>query len=466
MIKRLLLVLICCYIFAQNGICAIDIVYPSQKRLTINSNETFFSGNVDDNCPVYINGQPVKLYNNRYFVEMVPLKYGENKIVIQSKTDQKTFFIKRLNVAQTTTAAVQTNSPSCNKIGNGMLFAKTNNNRSTLRDKPSSSGNRVIELKEGVFLYFDGIKNDYYHLALEGADLWIHKSNIDDIENVAEIKYSHLKKHKHYDDDLYYYDKFYFSHPVPYTIVQDGNSIKITFYNLDNSDCINHKYEYVVKPNVVLGYDCIVEHNAIVLRYAKQPKISSKISPLKGINIFIDAGHGGSELGTIGPERVFEKDITLSIASTLIKLLQAEGANVYFSRLDDSKVDLYKRVDIANENAALISISIHTNSLPYGKNPYIKHGCEVHYYNDNAKYLAQIIQTNLSNDLNLKPNGVIKSGFALTRSTNPVSVLVETAYMLNPNEYEILKNPVNQRNMAKSIRNSLEQYIISISKND
>ena len=69
---------------------------------------------------------------------------------------------------------------------------------------------------------------------------------------------------------------------------------------------------------------------------------------------------------------------------------------------------------------------------------------------------------NLVKDLNLKDNGLKKSSFALNRSTNPISLLIEVAYMINPSEYKLLQNDTFQTNVAKSIKKSLEEYIISL----
>ena len=198
----------------------------------------------------------------------------------------------------------------------------------------------------------------------------------------------------------------------------------------------------------------------MIFKKANLPENIDDNNPLNGINIFIDAGHGGYEKGTIGPSRILEKDVNLDISKKLIALLQESGANISYSRIEDKQVNLYDRVDIAKESNALISLSIHCNSLPYTKNPYKQHGTESHYYNENAKKLSEIIKTNLVNDLKLKDNGNKKNSLALNRSTNPVSVLVEVAYMINPEEYILLQNETFRRNVAKSIKKSLEEYIL------
>ena len=66
------------------SIADVDIIHPKQKNITINSSETYFMGNVQDGECVFINSKLVTLYQNRFFVEMVPLNVGLNKIVVVS----------------------------------------------------------------------------------------------------------------------------------------------------------------------------------------------------------------------------------------------------------------------------------------------------------------------------------------------------------------------------------------------
>ncbi len=81
--------------------------------------------------------------------------------------------------------------------------------------------------------------------------------------------------------------------------------------------------------------------------------------------IVIDAGHGGKDGATHG---VFskEKDVTLAVALKLGRAIeqQIEGVKVIYTRADDSFIELYERVGIANRNKADLFISLHCNSMP------------------------------------------------------------------------------------------------------
>ena len=172
----------------------------------------------------------------------------------------------------------------------------------------------------------------------------------------------------------------------------------------------------------------------------------------------MDAGHGGKELGTVGPTRIPEKDVNLAISKYLKCELEKRGAVVIMTREEDNFVGLYERPDIANASNAIISISIHSNSM-VDENPFIKHGTSVFYYNAHAKNLAETIKVSLVNDLGLKDDGTRYGNFVLTRPTMPVSVLVEVAYMPNLDEYELLTDENFQRKVAASVAKSLEKYM-------
>ena len=441
----------------------LDIVYPTKKDITVNSDCTFFSGNTDNNAKVTINSKTVKLWENNFFVHVVPLEYGKNKIKIKSinngKTEEQTYTIKRNKPSKWFS---NKHKVDYEKNEEGVLCARIIKDNATIRNGASTSFKRICDLQEGIILYLDGKQGDYYKIKENGnEEYWIHKNNLSEPIKMPEKLLTKVIQTKQYSDEIYDYQVFQLTNPLLYTIERTGNKLKLVIHGINGEN--NNNFEYLFEfDSEILSYDCYYEENNLIFRKAKLPQINTN-NPLDGINIFIDAGHGGKEKGTVGPSRIREKDINLDIVNKLIKLLEKDGANVSYSRNSDIHVELYDRVKLAKENNALISLSIHCNSLPYGKNPYIQHGTETHYYNENSKLLAEIITKNLSNDLNIKNNGTKKSSFALTRSTNPISVLVEVAYMINPEEYILLKNEKFRTNVAKSIKKSLDEYILYLS---
>ena len=86
---------------------------------------------------------------------------------------------------------------------------------------------------------------------------------------------------------------------------------------------------------------------------------------LKIGRIVVDAGHGGYDTGTIAPNGLLEKDVVLDVAQRLGKLLEGDlGAEVVYTRDDDTFVPLETRTAIANKQEADLFISVHANSSP------------------------------------------------------------------------------------------------------
>lgn len=448
-------------------VLALDIVYPSAEKANINTNSTFVFGNVGRSSKLTINKEPVKIWDEGIFVHIVPLNKEINKInftetLWNGKKEEKVITIYKNAKTSSQAAKPQTYIP---KKEGTYLYSKTVKNHSTIRQKATLHSARITELPAGIVLYLAGRQGDYYKID-ENTDteMWIHKSNITEPVTVSEKTYAKTGEPKETQDKNYNYVQIPISHPVLYTIKQEGSELKVVLYGIykdkNNENILNNKLSFTLTlKKGVQGYDGIYKDKNFIVRTAKIPNVNKKMA-LNGIRIYLDAGHGGKDKGAIGPTRVCEKDINLSIVRRLGKLLKSEGAIVFYTRQDDSFTELYERADNAVNNNVFISISIHVNSLPPNQNPYLYHGTETHYYNENAKDLAQIITNNLAEDLKIKNNGIHKSSFVMDRATNPISVLVETAYIINPEEYLKIKTIKYQQLAAESIKKSLEEYII------
>ncbi|GAB6179779.1 N-acetylmuramoyl-L-alanine amidase [Desulfotomaculum defluvii] len=183
----------------------------------------------------------------------------------------------------------------------------------------------------------------------------------------------------------------------------------------------------------------------------------SKISysdGLAGKTIFLDAGHGGKDQGASGQGGLKEKDVNLDITLRVAELLRKQGASVIFSRADDQYVDLYERTRLANEQSADIFVSIHSNA---NTNRAVG-GTSTYYYapntipslyeqKDDRNRLAQDIQSELVEALGRRNIGVLQSNFAVLRTSMMPSILIETAFVSNPEE-EVLLGAVEFRDKA------------------
>ena len=240
---------------------------------------------------------------------------------------------------------------------------------------------------------------------------------------------------------------------VPYEIVE-GDVMSIKFFNTNEVCKHDFPYKEAANGKKLIGYKGHYEGNDFILQIRKPLKHKK----IKNIKIAVDAGHGGYEKGAIGCLGDEEKDITLKISKYLEKELKSRGAKVIMTRTDDKYVGLKERVDIANENDAAIFVSIHANALPDGLDPNKISGTSVFYYYNEAKPLADTVLNTMLTELKTNDDKVRQASFAVVRNTNALSILIETAYLINPDDNEKLVNPEFQKACAKAIADGIEKY--------
>ena len=189
---------------------------------------------------------------------------------------------------------------------------------------------------------------------------------------------------------------------------------------------------------------------------------------LKGKIIALDAGHGGSDTGAIGPTGVTEKGVTLRVAKALQKLLQAEGATVLMTRTTDTEVspkkanasdveELQARCDVGNDGNADIFISMHmdsfTNSTPSGTTGY--------YYTKGSKAsqrLAQYVSEGVVTALGTGNRGTKSSNFYVVKHTDMPATLVEMAFISNDKEEKLMNSEAGINRAAEGILNGLRRF--------
>ncbi len=216
-------------------------------------------------------------------------------------------------------------------------------------------------------------------------------------------------------------------------------------------------------------YIILVLTVVVILLVTISPKLEPVLitEPLFGKVIFVDAGHGGRDPGTIYGT-IYEKDINLEIAKILEQKLTSLGAIVYMTRESDvdlsskydklkKRGDLYRRLlMIDNKDTKTdIYLSIHIN---WYRNSYWS-GAEILYnkVNHNNKILAEFIFDSLKNDLKTK-RSVKETTLYMYRNAKTPGVLIECGFLSNANERYLLRQREYQEKLAISITNGVIKY--------
>ncbi len=220
---------------------------------------------------------------------------------------------------------------------------------------------------------------------------------------------------------------------------------------------------------------------------------------LKIGKIVIDAGHGGHDTGTIGPDGLREKDLVLDVALRLGKALESRlGAEVVYTRDDDTFIPLETRTAIANRERADLFISVHANS----SDDETARGVETYYLNftsskdalevaarenavseksihelqdlvkkialkekiEESREFAADVEHSLWAGLNaknpgLRDRGVKKAPFVVLIGANMPSILAEISFVSNPSDEKKLRTGEYRQHIADSLYKGVAKYV-------
>jgi len=224
---------------------------------------------------------------------------------------------------------------------------------------------------------------------------------------------------------------------------------------------------------------------------------------LKIGRIVIDPGHGGHDTGTIGPTGLMEKDLCLDVALRLGKIIQQRlpGADIVYTRSDDTFIPLEERTNVANQAKADLFISIHANS----SQDHAARGVETYYLNlkgsaeamevaarenasseqgvhdledlvkkiarnekiDESKEFAEDIQDSLAKRMlkvgkTVKNRGVRKAPFVVLIGADMPSILTEISFLSNPADEQLLKKPEYRQRVAEGLYQGVASYLQSL----
>jgi N-acetylmuramoyl-L-alanine amidase len=224
---------------------------------------------------------------------------------------------------------------------------------------------------------------------------------------------------------------------------------------------------------------------------------------LKIGRIVIDPGHGGHDTGTIGPDGLQEKDLVLEVGRRLGKLLETRlGAEVVYTRKDDTFIPLETRTAIANQQRADLFISIHANSSQDSA----ARGVETYYLNftsspealevaarenavseksiyelqdlvkkialkekiEESREFAGDVQESLHSSLAAKSpairdRGVKKAPFIVLIGANMPSILAEISFVSNPADEHRLETSEYRQRIAESLYRGIAKYVDGLS---
>ncbi|MEM8638483.1 MAG: N-acetylmuramoyl-L-alanine amidase [Cyanobacteria bacterium P01_G01_bin.54] len=265
--------------------------------------------------------------------------------------------------------------------------------------------------------------------------------------------------------------------PVPIAIAQGDGTFKLTLHHtnaqtdtiwLDDDPLIQRldwqqttptqlDYTFVLKTEQQWGYTVRYEGSTLVLVLRHPPQLPSE--GLQGINILLDPGHGGAELGARGPNGYPEKAVNLQISHLLRQELERRGATVQLTRTTDVDLSLRDRMDAIAQRQPHLALSVHYNALPDSGDAINTAGIGMFWYHPQAHDLAVSLHNHLVENLDRPSYGVFWNNLALTRPHAAPTILMELGFMINPTEFEWITDRREQVKLAGAIADGVENWL-------
>ncbi len=421
---------------------AYEVAFPQKKDLSLVSNGIFFVGKVDKHESLWINGQKIQTQKNGSFAESFKLNPGDNTFYLTNK--------KKNVIDKYIITSLSPSKSSSNLVEFPIQECTTNTDNVILRSTPENFGmNRLGYLPQNTDLQINGIKNDFVRVYLnKNLSGWVPSDSVNpelrDVNPVGEYKGEGINS-----DNISETYKFKFSKNLPYSIKFDNNRLYSEVYNV--AGYTDETFHSVIELKPPYCYSAKMKDGELSIKLPKVDMTSPKI--------IIDAGHGGKEPGAVGCMSDLEKDLNLKAAKALKKELKSKNYKVLMTRNSDKFVSLKDRVNYAKDKKGVIFISLHMNSIPEYANPNTHKGSETYYYNEFSKSLAKSVQLALTKSLGTRDNGIKQASFAVIRPTEYVGILVETAFLINPEDVEIYKSKDYYKKVAHGISKGIENYL-------
>ena len=285
--------------------------------------------------------------------------------------------------------------------------------------------------------------------------------------------------------------------------VRAGDDLRVV---LDMSTAVNPR-SFALKANAQAGDRLVLDLYDKVGKASSAPAVkkSASQSGKRDIIIAIDAGHGGEDPGAIGPGKRREKDVVLAIAKEVYALFKKDtGFSPTLVRTGDYYISLKGRRDIARKRQADLFVSIHADAFKRKE----ANGASVYALSTKgatstaARYLAQrenaadlvggvslsdkddvlagvladlsmtstldaslqvgsSVLQNMDHIAKLHKPRVEQAGFAVLKSPDIPSILIETGFISNPTEAKKLSTASYQRKMARAIHSGIKNYLVA-----
>jgi N-acetylmuramoyl-L-alanine amidase len=342
-------------------------------------------------------------------------------------------------------------------------------------------GAKFAFMQEGIRLAISGKVNGRYRVKLtDNQEAWIPDDQVDLQPPGTHLPYSLTGNWSVAGDAKFDVVTISLSEKLPYSTFQELEPTRIhvdVYGAVSNSNWITQQlttkeiknvyYTQVAKQQFritielnhkqIWGYDIRYRGNSLVIRVKRQPE---KLK-LGALTFVLDAGHGGTNKGALGSTGALEKDVTLSFVQHLKTFLEGKGAKVVLTRSRDTSLSTIDRLKTIWSADADLLVSLHANSVGLATNPEDVKGTATFYKHICFRPLSLFILKRLMKTGLASFGNVGSFNFGLNAPTELPNVLVETAFMSNPEDEMKLLDPEFQQSFVKQLGAGIQDFLDS-----
>ncbi|RBQ29610.1 N-acetylmuramoyl-L-alanine amidase family protein [Aliarcobacter vitoriensis] len=321
-----------------------------------------------------------------------------------------------------------------------------------------------------------------------------------------DIKYTNIKQSGNFEYIFDITGQYKFANPIKLSLdnidkvitTQNKNSVRIRFINKNSAqikyNLINN--ELIIETTSTKSTSNPTQQTINQVQNTTPKNVKNKV-------IVIDAGHGGDDVGAVGPNKRYEKIVNLEVTKYLENILKQRGYKVYLTRTTDKFIKVMDRTVLANEKNADLFISVHTNSITKEKanttsgietfflSPArserakrvaaLENKSDIREMNESSKNVfleslnrpritashkfaidvqAGLLQAARTKYKDVKDSGVREGPFWVLVGAQMPSILVELGYISHPEESRRLYEKEYQQLLANGIANGIDSYFL------
>ncbi len=493
---------------SKPGDFVLQIIDPRSDAASTTSGFLNVLGRTSPDAKVSVAGEAAAVFATGIFVrDQVPLQMGENKIRIVATAPDGSQIERLVAVTRT----VETAGPAASPEGGerradnaGKLESWNEAELRLARVKEDGAalsfgvhevrlgGPYLAELPAGTLLHVTGMQGGNYRVRLSSDfDAWVAERDVELLPSGTPLPHLVFTSLSVYGEASADYVAIPYGAPVPFSVTPSTSpsgraAVEIDFFGAHNAATwISHAStakavrEVTVKQvatghlrvcvelheSQLWGYQWTVTNNSLRLCVRRPLTLASAPdSPLKGLTIALEPGHGGSNSGARGVSGSQEKDINRMAVEELTRLFRASGAQTVVVRENDEEPSLAERTRRAVSSNADLFISVHANSAGHERGYLRVSGASTYFKWSFSRDFSEAIHKRLLAHTKLGDFGNVGNFnyYPIRVNTWMPAILVEQAFMSNPQDEARMLDPVFREEMMRAVVLGAEDWLRSV----